>query len=224
MPSEERVIAVSELVALSGEDRPARLTCDERTRKMTGVGGDTDTLEVLLERVARRDQAAFADFYDATRARVFGMVLRVLRDPGYSEETTQEVYLQVWGSAHKFDARQGSALAWVLTLAHRRAVDRVRSEQSGAEREAHYGSISVDSAFDSVSEEVGRRDDRRRVNDCLGSLTELQRRSVELAYYRGFTYTEVAEELSSPLPTVKSRIRDGLKRLKTCLGVTTDGA
>ena len=210
-------------VALSGGNVPARLAPDERTEPMTGVGGHTDTLGDLLERVARQDPTAFAELYDATRARVFGMVLRVLRDPGYSEETTQEVYLQVWRSAGNFDPRQGSALAWIITLAHRRAVDRVRSEQSGADREAHYGSRNVDAAFDSVSEEVTQRDARRRVNDCLGSLTELQRRSVELAYYRGFTYNEVAEELSSPLPTVKSRIRDGLKRLKNCLGVTVDG-
>ncbi|MGI9206424.1 MAG: ECF RNA polymerase sigma factor SigK, partial [Rhodococcus sp. (in: high G+C Gram-positive bacteria)] len=166
----------------------------------------------------------FAELYDATRARVFGMVLRVLRDPGYSEETTQEVYLQVWRSAGSFDTSQGSALSWIITLAHRRAVDRVRSEQSGADRESRYGSATVDSAFDSVSEEVTQRDDRRRVTDCLGSLTDLQRRSVELAYYGGYTYREVAEELSSTLPTVKSRIRDGLLRLKTCLGVNSDGA
>ncbi len=214
---------VVDTVALSGGKVPARLSPDERTEPMTGVGGHTDTLGALLERVARQDPTAFAELYDATRSRVFGMVLRVLRDPGYSEETTQEVYLQVWRSADKYDPHQGSALSWIITLAHRRAVDRVRSEQSGADREAHYGSTNVDAAFDSVSEEVAQRDDRRRVNECLGSLTELQRRSVELAYYRGFTYTEVAEELSSPLPTVKSRIRDGLKRLKNCLGVTVDG-
>ena len=214
---------VVDTVALSGGNVQARLSLDERTEPMTGVGGHTDTLGELLERVARQDPTAFAELYDATRSRVFGMVLRVLRDPGYSEETTQEVYLQVWRSADKYDPRQGSALSWIITLAHRRAVDRVRSEQSGADRESHYGSTNVDAAFDSVSEEVTQRDDRRRVTECLGSLTELQRRSVELAYYRGFTYTEVAEELSSPLPTVKSRIRDGLKRLKNCLGVTVDG-
>lgn len=214
---------VVDTLALSGGNVPARLFPDERTEPMTGVGGHTDTLGELLERVARQDPTAFAELYDATRSRVFGMVLRVLRDPGYSEETTQEVYLQVWRSADRYDPRQGSALSWIITLAHRRAVDRVRSEQSGADRESHYGSTNVDAVFDSVSEEVTQRDDRRRVNECLGSLTELQRRSVELAYYRGFTYTEVAEELSSPLPTVKSRIRDGLKRLKNCLGVTVDG-
>ncbi len=217
------VTLVVDTVALSGGNVQARLSLDERTEPMTGVGGHTDTLGELLGRVARQDPTAFAELYDATRSRVFGMVLRVLRDPGYSEETTQEVYLQVWRSADKYDPRQGSALSWIITLAHRRAVDRVRSEQSGADRESQYGSTNVDAAFDSVSEEVAQRDDRRRVNECLGSLTELQRRSVELAYYRGFTYTEVAEELSSPLPTVKSRIRDGLKRLKNCLGVSVDG-
>jgi RNA polymerase sigma-70 factor (ECF subfamily) len=98
---------------------------------MTGVSGDTDTLATLLRRVSAQDEDAFARFYDLTRARVYGMVLRVLRDPGYSEETTQEVFLQVWRTAESFDEAQGSALSWVITLAHRRAVDRVRSEQSG---------------------------------------------------------------------------------------------
>jgi RNA polymerase sigma-70 factor, ECF subfamily len=218
------VDAVQHAATLSRFDRRVRLPFDERTTVMAGVGRDTDTLGVLLERVAAQDQAAFAELYDVTRTRVFGMVLRVLRDPGYSEETTQEVYLQVWKSAGTYDPRQGSALSWLITLAHRRAVDRVRSEQSGADRESKYGAVAVDAAFDSVSEEVAQRDDSRRVVDCLGTLTELQRRSVELAYYRGLTYREVAEQLSSTLPTVKSRIRDGLLRLKNCLGVTGDDA
>lgn len=207
---------------LSAPRRTARLSPNERTGPMSGVGGDTDTLEHLIGRVALRDAQAFAQLYDATRTRVFGMVLRVLRDSGYSEETTQEVYLQVWRSADKYDPAQGSALSWLITLAHRRAVDRVRSEQSGAEREDRYGSSNVEAEFDQVTEEVARREDRRRVTDCLGTLTDLQRRSVELAYYNGYTYPQVAEALDSPLPTVKSRIRDGLKRLKSCLGVTSD--
>ena len=182
----------------------------------------TADLDVLLRRVARRDADAFAALYDATRSRVFGLVTRVLRDRGYSEETTQEVYLQVWRSASGFDAAQGSALSWLITLAHRRAVDRVRSEQSGADREARYGASNVDSAFDVVSEEAARREDRQQVTHCLGTLTDLQRRSVELAYYGGLTYREVSEQLSVTLPTVKSRIRDGLLRLRKCLGVQGD--
>lgn len=185
---------------------------------MTGVGGDTDTLAALLGRVAERDEDAFARFYDLTRARVYGMVLRVLRDPGYSEETTQEVFLQVWRSAESFDTAQGSALSWVITLAHRRAVDRVRSEQSGSDRESRYHAAAVDAPFDSVTEEVTRREDRQLVVRCLGTLTDLQRQSLELAYYRGLTYREVSEQLSATLPTVKSRIRDGLLRLRQCLG------
>ena len=105
----------------------------------------TMDLDVLLRRVARRDADAFAAFYDATRSRVFGLVTRVLRDRGYSEETTQEVYLQVWRSAETYDPTAGSALAWLMTLAHRRAVDRVRSEQAAGKRESRYGAMSVDS-------------------------------------------------------------------------------
>lgn len=209
---------------LSGPIRPANVSCNERTRTMTGVGDKTGTLEALLVRVAAADAAAFAEFYDLTRSRAYGMVLRVLRDPGYSEETLQEVYLQVWRTASGFDRSQGSALAWLITLAHRRAVDRVRAEQSGAERESRYGALSTATEFDTVSDEALRRDDTRQVLDCLGSLTDLQRQSVELAYYSGLTYREVSERLSATLPTVKSRIRDGLIRLKNCLGVNSDDA
>ncbi|MFD4366696.1 sigma-70 family RNA polymerase sigma factor [Rhodococcus sp. NPDC058521] len=192
---------------------------------MTGVGRETGNaaLTALLARIADGDRSAFSDFYSETSPRVYGMVLRVLRDPGYSEETTQEVYLQVWNTAEKFDPLQGSPLSWVITLAHRRAVDRVRSEQSGNDREAAYGAATWYSPFDSVSEEVDRRDDSSQVTDCLGTLSEVQQKSVVLAYYGGLTYREVADRLSVALPTVKSRIRDGLIRLKTCLGVQFRG-
>ncbi|UOT03197.1 sigma-70 family RNA polymerase sigma factor [Rhodococcus opacus] len=192
---------------------------------MTGVDRDTEnvTLTALLARIAQGERDAFSDFYERTSARVYGMVLRVLRDPGYSEETTQEVYLQVWNNAEKFDPKQGSPLSWLITLAHRRAVDRVRSEQSGTEREAAYGASSWYGPFDAVSEEVTRRGDTSDVVDCLGTLTEVQQRTVVLAYYGGLTYREVSERLSVALPTVKSRIRDGLIRLKQCLGVQFGG-
>ncbi|NLE82425.1 MAG: sigma-70 family RNA polymerase sigma factor [Rhodococcus sp.] len=188
---------------------------------MTGVDKDTNTvtLTTLLARIADGERDAFSDFYGRTSPRVYGMVLRVLRDPGYSEETTQEVYLQVWKSAGMFDPRQGSPLSWLITLAHRRAVDRVRSEQSASDREAVYGAASWSGPFDSVSEEVGRRGDGSKVTDCMQTLSDVQKKSLGLAYYGGLTYREVAEQLSVALPTVKSRIRDGLIRLKQCLGV-----
>ena len=199
-------------------DRPATLRLrgieDEGPKPVT----NTD-LDVLLRRVAQRDAEAFAAFYDATRSRVFGMIARVLRDRGYSEETTQEVYLQVWRTAESYDPASGSALAWVLTLAHRRAVDRVRSEQAAALRDVRYGTATLERDTDHVSDEVISEEERRRVAACLDGLTDVQRECIELAYYQGMTYVQVAERLAANLATVKSRMRDGLRALRNCLGV-----
>ena len=172
----------------------------------------------LLSRIADGDDGAFAEFYDATAARVYGMVLRVLRDPGYSEETTQEVFLQVWRSAGSYSADAGSPLSWLITMAHRRAVDRVRSESASSRRDIRYAAQAQESPFDLVSDAVGSSETAETVVGCLGSLTDVQRQSVVLAYYEGLTYREVAERLSVALPTVKSRIRDGMIRLRRCLG------
>jgi len=179
------------------------------------VGSDLDE---LLSQVAAGDAEAFAAFYDATRARVFGLVTRVLRDPGYGEETTQEVFVQVWRSAAGYDASVGSALAWLMTLAHRRAVDRVRSEQAASERESRYGVANLETAGDVVADSAILRDERRQVADCLGALTDLQRQCIEMAYYQGLTYVQVSERLSTSLGTIKSRMRDGLRGLQDCLG------
>ena len=125
-------------------------------------------LDALLRRVADQDVDAFANFYDSTRARVFGLVTRVVRDPGYSEETTQDVYLQVWRNAGNFDPAAGSALAWLLTLAHRRAVDRVRSEQAATQRESEYGAATAEPAADVVADSAILRDERRQVATVSG--------------------------------------------------------
>ncbi|MGE2729763.1 sigma-70 family RNA polymerase sigma factor [Mycolicibacterium vaccae] len=180
----------------------------------------TAELDALLRQVARRDAEAFAAFYDQTRARVYGLVTRVLRDPGYSEETTQDVYLQVWRNASNYDPAAGSPLSWLLTLAHRRAVDRVRSEQAATTRESRYGASTVETPSDHVADNVILEDERRRVADCLGSLTDTQRECIELAYYGGLTYSQVAEHLSANLATVKSRMRDAIRGLRRCLGVS----
>jgi RNA polymerase sigma-70 factor (ECF subfamily) len=176
-------------------------------------------LDVLLRQVARQDVDAFTTFYDQTRARVYGLVTRVLRDPGYSEETTQDIYLQVWRNADKYDPKAGSPLAWLLTLAHRRAVDRVRSEQAASARESRYGVANVDPPSDSVAESVLLHDERRQVADCLGSLTDTQREAIQLAYYDGLTYAQVSERLSANLATIKSRMRDAIRGLRKCLGL-----
>lgn len=175
-------------------------------------------LDVLLREVARGDAEAFAEFYDHTRARVYGLVVRVLRDPGYSEETTQEIYLQVWHNADSYDPAAGSPLSWLMTLAHRRAVDRVRSEQSASQRESRYGATTLDTPADHVADSVITADEHRRVVDCLGALTDVQRECIDMAYYGGLTYRQVSERLSANLATVKSRMRDGLRALRSCLG------
>lgn len=179
----------------------------------------TADLDTLLRKVAHRDSQAFAELYDATRSRVYGMVCRVLRDRGYSEETTQDVYLQVWRTAESYDPASGSALAWLLTLAHRRAVDRVRSEQAAAQRDSRYGAATVERDADNVADAVISGEDRRRVSTCLDGLTDMQRECIELAYYQGMTYVQVSERLSANLATVKSRMRDALRGLRKCLGV-----
>ena len=171
----------------------------------------------LLALVARGDQSAFAAVYDRSAAQVFGLVRRVIRDPAQSEEVTQEVMLEVWRSASRFDPHRGSAMAWLMTLAHRRAVDRIRSGQAAAEREVR-AAAATGPGYDMVAEEVETRLDAQRVRRCLESLTDLQRESVTLAFYGGYTYREVASLLGVATGTVKTRMRDGLIRLRDCLG------
>ncbi|BCW46203.1 ECF RNA polymerase sigma factor SigK [Arthrobacter sp. StoSoilB5] len=186
----------------------------------SGTATDLNSqLTGLLEMIAAGDQEAFAEFYRLTSRRVFGMARRVLIDSELSEDATQEVFIQVWQGAAKFDRAAGSPLAWLMTIAHRRAIDRVRAVQAATDREARYGAASQDLDRDVVSEEADTNFEAEAVSRCLGTLTETQRESVRLAYYGGLTYREVAEHLGAAVPTIKSRIRDGLLRLKTCLGV-----
>jgi RNA polymerase sigma-70 factor, ECF subfamily len=186
---------------------------------MIGPPRQSSDLDALLRRVADGDADAFATFYDHTKTRVYGLAARVLRDPGYCEETTQEIYLEVWRTASTYDSAKGSALAWLLTMAHRRAVDRVRAEQAGSQRESRYGAANVDPSSDVVADSVIAGDERRRVAECLGALTDAQRQCIELAYYGGLTYVEVSQRLSANLSTIKSRMRDALRGLRNCLGV-----
>ena len=193
------------------------MTLLEFAARLPGVTAD---LDALLRRVAQRDVEAFAAFYDGTRARVFGLVTRVLRDPGYSEETTQDVYLQVWRNADNYNPAAGTPLAWLMTLAHRRAVDRVRSEQAATQRESRYGASNVELPADRVSEAVISNDERRQVTVCLDSLTDAQRECIQLAYYEGLTYVQVSERLAANLATIKSRMRDAIRGLRKCLGAS----
>ncbi|MGW6980931.1 sigma-70 family RNA polymerase sigma factor [Streptomyces sp. NPDC054932] len=176
-------------------------------------------LPELMGRVARGDQQAFAVVFDAVSGPVLGLVRTVLRDPAQSEEVAQEVMVELWRTAARYQSKKGSVMNWVLTLAHRRAVDRVRSEQAASNREKRAALLEHTAAYDEVVEQVETRLEREQVRRCMRGLTELQRQSVTLAYYRGLTYREVAELLALPLGTVKTRLRDGLIRLRDCLGV-----
>jgi RNA polymerase sigma-70 factor (ECF subfamily) len=182
-------------------------------------GPGTADLVALLSRVGRGDEAAFSAVYDQVAGTVFGLVQRVLRDPAQAEEVAQEVMLDVWRTAARFEPERGSPQAWVATIAHRRAVDRVRSAQAAARRDDQ-AAPPVTDGHDEVAEAVEAKLERERVRRCLGSLTELQRESIVLAYYGGYTYREVAGLLGIALGTTKTRMRDGLIRLRDCLGVT----
>ncbi|MCG5117538.1 MULTISPECIES: sigma-70 family RNA polymerase sigma factor [Streptomyces] len=177
-------------------------------------------LEALMGQVAVGDRDAFTTVYDTVAGPVLGLVRRVLRDPAQSEEVTQEVLVEVWRTAARYRPAEGTVMTWVMTLAHRRAVDRVRSVQAAADREERAALLDRTPAFDEVAEQVETRLEREQVRRCLRTLTELQRESVSLAYYRGLAYREVAELLTVPLGTVKTRLRDGLIRLRDCLGVS----
>ncbi len=169
----------------------------------------------LLALVANGGSEAFSLLYDLTSSMVYGLVLRVIKAPALAEEVTQEVYLQVWEKAEVFDPDRGSARAWIATLAHRRAVDAVRRSQKARERE---GRVAPDAPRDDVADSAIEADERLQVRRALSSLTDLQWEAIELAYFDGLTYREVAERLEAPLGTVKSRMRDGLLRLRAIVG------
>ncbi|MER5962306.1 ECF RNA polymerase sigma factor SigK [Streptomyces sp. NPDC002057] len=174
-------------------------------------------MEELLIRSADGDHEAFAGVYDALVGSVMGLTCRILRNTALAEEVTQDVMIEVWRTADRYRPERGTARTWVLTLAHRRAVDRVRAAQASTEREQRAALLSPRPAFDEVAETVEGRDERRRVYRCLGRLGRLNRVPLVLAYYEGLTYLEVAQSLSTPAGTVKSRMRAGLRQLRACL-------
>lgn len=185
----------------------------------TSPEGPAD-LPTLFRRASRGDEAAFGELYDATSARVYGLVLRVVRDPAQAEEVTQEAYLEVWRTASRFDPDRGSALSWLMTLAHRRAVDRVRSAESTSRRDSTWHDQSQPTDHDVTAEAATAAIEATRVRKAMESLTKVQREALELAYFGGYTHSEVATMLELPVGTAKTRIRDGLIRLRDTLGVT----
>ncbi|MDX2375978.1 ECF RNA polymerase sigma factor SigK [Microbacterium sp. LRZ72] len=186
-----------------------------------GGAEHVDHVGQLLVQVAAGDQSAFGELYDMLSSRVFGLILRILVDRSQSEEVLQEVFLEVWQSAAKFAPNKGQGRSWVLTMAHRRAVDRVRSAQASTDRDVRAGFRDMDVAHDGVAEQVELKIDGARVTGALKTLPETQREALTLAYFGGYSQSEIAALVGAPLGTVKTRMRDGLSRLRMEMGVTT---
>jgi RNA polymerase sigma-70 factor (ECF subfamily) len=187
----------------------------------TGGVSSAPDLADLLKSCGRGDQAAFAQLYDATSSRVVGLAVRVVRDPAQAEEVAQEAFLEIWKTSSRFDPAKGSPLGWLLTIVHRKAVDRVRSAEASTRRDTTYHQRNQPVEHDSTAEAATASLEAVRVRQALSSLTPVQREALELAYFGGYTHTEVATMLELPVGTAKTRIRDGLIRLRDTMGVAT---
>lgn len=181
--------------------------------------GSARDLAELLSRSGRGDEDAFAALYDTTSARAYGLAVRVVRDPAQAEEVAQEAFLEIWRTATRYDAAKGSAVSWILTIVHRKAVDRVRSAEASSRRDTTYHQDNITPEHDTTAEAAEASMEARRVRHALQSLTETQREALQLAYFGGYTHTQVAAMLDLPLGTAKTRIRDGLIRLRDTMGV-----
>ena len=190
-----------------------------RAGASSGRETEADHLAELMALSSRGHEEAFAELYDRTSQRIYGIILRVLRSPDHAAEVMQEVYVEVWRQSARYSSGKGSVIAWMTTMAHRRAVDRVRSVSSEVARDERYAYHGGDREIDLVWDGVEQRLDVERVRKGMASLTPIQREALTLAYFGGYTQSQVAQLLKLPLGTVKTRIRDGLIGLRDALGV-----
>jgi RNA polymerase sigma-70 factor (ECF subfamily) len=172
--------------------------------------------EALVALAARSEQSALAELYDRFGRPAYGLALRILRDEALAEDAVQEAFLALWRTAPRFVPERGKASTWILTLVHRRAVDIVRREER--RRTDALEHVPEQESREAVDEEAWLRLQRERVQDALRKLPDQQREAIELAYYGGFTQSELAERLGQPLGTIKSRMFGGLARLRELLG------
>jgi len=173
----------------------------------------------LIRRIANGDQGALAELYDATSRQVYGLALRILSDPGAAEEVTLEVFTQVWNRANSFDLSRGTPSAWLCTMARSRAIDRFRSGAQDRKRAEPLETVSATASSATEDPEASAADSERRVRvrAALDSLPPEQREAIELAYFGGYSHSEIAEQLGHPLGTVKTRIRLAMVRLRETL-------
>ncbi len=177
------------------------------------------TAEDLLIQVAQGQAEAFAQLYDQLAPRVYGLVRRLLRDEAQSEEVTQEIFVEAWQHAARFDPRRSSAATWLLTIAHRRTVDRIRASQASRERDLKIGMQNFQASYEGLEEQVVLLDESHRMIKAMAELSQAQRDAINLAYFNGLTHVEIADHLKLPVGTVKTRIRDGMKKLRDLMGV-----
>ncbi len=176
--------------------------------------------EQLLASCAAGDRTAFQNVYRMFSATAYGLALRVLRDEELAQDALQEAFTQVWTEASRFDSERASAKAWIMTIVHRRAVDRVRREEADRRRGQAWGIGQIETPHDSVAEIVELNAEHRRVRSALAALSPIQRQALDLAYTRGLTQTQIAQQLDIPLGTAKTRLRDALQRLRQEMEVT----
>jgi len=177
-------------------------------------------LDGLLARVAGGDRVAFRELYEVYAPRVYGLIRRTLLDYGHTQEVTQDVFLEVWRSASRFDVARGSATSWIMMMAHGRAVDRVRACRASRDRDLRIGARDCEVYFDPVSEAGELSVESARVTAALGCLTAIQRDAISMTYFEGLTGPEIAARLNIPVSTLKSRLREALIRLRDELGVS----
>ena len=206
--------------------RSERVSIDDRegsgvTASAHGDVSEAQTLRTLLDLVSAGDQAAFTRLYELTRVRIYGLAVSVVRDRHYAEEIVQEAYLQYWLKASNYNPDRGSVITWMTTIAYRRAVDRVRVEDLQTQRLAEYAAKAADPEESrNIPLEVAvQAAQAKALRTCLGQLTDLQRECLEMLYLADLTTAEIAARTHTPLPTIKSRKRAGLQRLKSCADI-----
>jgi RNA polymerase sigma-70 factor (ECF subfamily) len=204
-------------VGSSSSIKPGARSRAGRTVESHAPDPSAEHLADLMSHAAMGNHWAFAELYDLTVHRVYGAVLKVIQSAAHAEEVTQEVYAEVWQQAGRYSQNRGGVVTWLVTVARRRAVDRVRSVSKEMARDERYAR-AADAEIDQVWDRTVQRHDVERVRSGLRSLTNLQSEALALAYYEDLTQSQIAARLNVPLGTVKTRTRDALKRLGEALG------